>query len=466
MSDRHPVRYVDRRIGEKPLQRTAAIAALALGAAGVVLLVWFGFDNLLYLLAVLVAAALILVGIFGALTNTGGRRAGAVIVGLIGVAFLIAATIARFAALGYVRGTGLAAVVCLVAGALCARYALRVPPPTGDHIWAVPSRGPRARKPVVIANPHSGGGKVVSSGLEAVAREHGIEVVVMGPEDDCVELARQAVERGADALGMAGGDGSLAAVAQVAVDHDLPFVVIPAGTRNHYALDLGLDRSDPTLALAAFIRGDEHRVDYATVNGRMFLNNVSLGVYAAAVEQPGYRDAKVETTLKVLPDLVEKGGSAFDLQIDVPGQGRWDAAALIQVSNGVYEMSGSAFGRRLRLDQGHLGVIAVDITHGADLAGITMLAAARHAERHPGVWPWETPTLTIGSGQADLGAGVDGEYVVLHPPLELAVVPKGLRVLVPQGSAVGLSEQHLGAEGTLSGLLEVAFNVAPGGAGD
>jgi diacylglycerol kinase family enzyme len=312
---------------------------------------------------------------------------------------------------------------------------------------------------VVIANPRSGGGKVESSGLVAVAAEHGIEVVLMTEGDDLRRLALAAVERGADALGMAGGDGSLAVVAQVAVDHDLPFVVVPAGTRNHYAGDLGLDRADPAQALAAFVRGEEHRLDFATVNERMFLNNVSLGVYAAAVEQPEYRDAKLETTLKLLPDLVAKGGPCFDLRIDVPGAGHWDGAALVQVSNGAYEMSGAAFGRRLQLDSGQLGVVAVDVNHGADLAAITVLAAARQVERHAGVWPWVTTELTIGSGQRHLPVGVDGEHVVLEPPLRFRAVSRGLRVLVPEGTAVGLANQHLGAQGTVGGLLEVAFNL-------
>ncbi len=461
VDDHHPVRYVDRRVGEKPLQRTAALAALGLGAAGLVLLVWFGFDNLGFLLVLLAAAALFLFAGFAALTSTGPLRVMAFVATLVAVGVLVAATAIRFASLGHVRGTGLAALLCLVVAVWCGRYALRVPPPRGDAVWAVPSKGPSTRHAVVIANPASGGGKVGSSGLEEVAREHGIELVVMEKGDDPAELARDAVRRGADALGMAGGDGSLAQVAQVAVDHDLPFVVVPAGTRNHYALDLGLDRTDPTLALAAFIRGDEHRVDYATVNGRMFLNNVSLGVYAAAVEQPEYRDAKLETTLKLMPELVEKGGPWFDLHVDVPGQGRWESAALIQVSNGVYEMAGSAFGRRLHLDEGELGVVAVDISHGADLAAITVLAAARHPERHAGVWPWSTRELTIGSGQDRLGAGVDGEHVVLETPLEFRVVRRGLRVLVPEGTAVGLARQHLGSSGgTVTGLLEVAFNIA------
>jgi diacylglycerol kinase family enzyme len=130
-------------------------------------------------------------------------------------------------------------------------------------------------------------------------------------------------------------------------------------------------------------------------------------------------------------------------------------------------MAGSAFGRRLHLDQGELGVVAVDINHGADLAAITVLAAARHPERHAGVWPWAAPELTIGSGQEQLGAGVDGEHVVLEPPLEFRVVRRGMRVLVPEGTPVGLARQHLGSSaGTVTGLLEVAFNVAATGPDD
>ena len=466
MKSHHPARFVDRRVGEKPLQRTAALVSLTVGASGVVLLVWFAFDDVTSLVVLLAGAALMLFAGFAALTSTGSRRVVALSATLGGSVVVAGATGARFAALGEVRGTGVAAVMCLLVAVLCGRYALRVAPPRGDALWAVPSEGPRSRRGVVIANPASGGGKVGSSGLEEVARDHGIEVVTMGPGDEPAVLALDAARRGADALGMAGGDGSLAAVAQVAVDHDLPFVVVPAGTRNHFGLDLGLDRTDPCLALAAFVRGDEHLVDYATVNGRMFLNNVSLGVYAAVVEQPGYRDAKLETALKLLPELVAEGGPWFDLRVDVPHQGRWDSAALIQVSNGVYEMAGSGFGRRLRLDAGELGVVAVDVGHASDLAAITLLVAAGHPERHSGVWPWATPELVVGSGQSRLGAGVDGEHVVLEPPLEFRVVRRGLRVLVPEGTPVGFARQDLGASGSLSGLFEVAFDIAGAGPAD
>lgn len=462
---RHPVRFVDRRVGERRWQRSAALAALVLGAAGVGLLGWFAAGSLGLVVGVVAAAALALVSAFTALTSTGGRRAvGMVGLGL-GLAVVVWAVGRRLASAGELDGSGAAGAVCLVAATVCGRYALRVPPPRGTAIWAVPAGGPTTRRGVVVANPRSGGGKVRSADLSRIASDHGIELVLMAPGDDPADLARAAVARGADALGVAGGDGSLAAVARVAVAHDLRLVVVPAGTRNHYALDLGLDLTDPGRALSAFVRGEEHRLDYAEVNGRMFLNNVSLGAYAAAVEQPGYRDAKVETTLRLLPGLVARGGPWFDLQLDVPGRGRWTTAALVQVSNGVYELAAGTFGRRRRLDAGELGVVAVDVDRPRQLAAVTLLAATRHPERHDGVWPWATPELVVGSGQASLGVGLDGEHTVLEPPLRFRSVPGGLRVLVPEGTPVGLDHQHVGSGRTLSGLLEVAFDLAPPAAG-
>ena len=99
---------------------------------------------------------------------------------------------------------------------------------------------------------------------------------------------------------MAGGDGSQALVASIAVEHGLPFVCVSAGTRNHFALDLGLNRDDPRESMYAFRDAVERKVDYATVNDRFFVNNVSLGVYAKIVQEESYRDAKVETT-KIAP---------------------------------------------------------------------------------------------------------------------------------------------------------------------
>ena len=151
---------------------------------------------------------------------------------------------------------------------------------------------------MLFVNPRSADGAAARARLADRARERGIEVVVLARGQRLAALAEEAVTKGADALGMAGGDGSLAIVAAQAAARQLPFVCVPAGTRNHFALDLGVDRHDPVGALEAFTSGVERRIDVAEVNGRLFLNNVSLGVYADAVRQPGYRDAKFRTLLE------------------------------------------------------------------------------------------------------------------------------------------------------------------------
>ncbi len=168
------------------------------------------------------------------------------------------------------------------------------------------------RRPVLLINPRSGDGKAARAALADRARERGIEPVVLGPGDDLAALVASAVNSGADALGMAGGDGSLAPVAAAAAEHDLPFICLPAGTRNHFALDLGIARHDLIGALDAFTAGLERRIDMAEVNGRPFLNNVSLGIYGEAVRRSGYRDAKLRTML----DTVRRGA-----QLEHPDSG-------------------------------------------------------------------------------------------------------------------------------------------------
>src|SRR6478672_11346360 len=152
-----------------------------------------------------------------------------------------------------------------------------------------------ARRPVLFVNPRSGDGKAARARVAERAREKGIEAVILAPGQDLDALAREAVAAGADALGMAGGDGSLAVVAAVAAAHGIPFVCVPAGTHNHFALDVGVDRHDVIGALDALTDGVERQIDMAEVDGRAFLNNASLGIYGDAVRSPAYRDAKVRT---------------------------------------------------------------------------------------------------------------------------------------------------------------------------
>src|SRR5829696_6853516 len=219
-------------------------------------------------------------------------------------------------------------------------------------------------------NPRSGGGKVARFHLQERAEALGAEVVLLDkPHTDVQQLARDALAAGADLLGVAGGDGTQALVAQVAADNDVPFVVISAGTRNHFALDLGLDREDPARCLDALRNGVEARIDLGDINGRPFVNNASFGAYAEIVDNPAYRDDKRGTTLNTLPDLLSgrRGarlvGNADGLVIDAP-------QALL-VSNNPYEATDLAgMGRRARLDRGLLGVIAVQVTTARQAVGL------------------------------------------------------------------------------------------------
>ena len=269
---------------------------------------------------------------------------------------------------------------------------------------------------VLFVNPKSGGGKAARASLPERARERGIDAIVLGPGDDLSELARAAVERGAGTLGVAGGDGSLAIVAAVALEHGLPFVCVPAGTRNHFALDLGLDRHDVVGALDAFTAGIERRIDVGEVNGRVFLNNVSLGIYGDAVQEPGYRDAKGRTLLETALRVLGPSGDAGDIELEDDRGSTHRSPGVALVSNNPYALEPPhALGTRPRLDGAELGVIVLD----KPSAG---LASAR---------TWTASQLEITAG-SPVNAGIDGEAVELAPPLRFAVRPGALRVRVPR----------------------------------
>jgi len=295
----------------------------------------------------------------------------------------------------------------------------------------------RAGNAVLLINPHSGDGKAERVGLVRECRVRGIEPVVLRLGEDVVALAEAAVARGADVIGMAGGDGSLALVAGVAARHGVPMVVVPAGTRNHLAMDLGLDRGDVVGALDACGTAVERAVDLGDVNGRPFVNNVSLGLYAEIIRSPAYRDAKVDTTLSALPGLVGPGSSPFDLRFKDSAGERHTSAHVVQVSNNPYGRTLRTLISRPRLDSGRLGVIALELPEGsADRALLAAIAAGR-PERLPGFVAWETPTFGVDSGDL-VDAGIDGEAVRMTPPLRFTIQAGALRVRLPE-HAVGLS---------------------------
>jgi diacylglycerol kinase family enzyme len=304
-------------------------------------------------------------------------------------------------------------VSALVLGLVCARAAFSF----RTRLAQVPA----PQRPVLFYNPKSGGGKAERFKVADEARARGIEPIELGrPSWDLEQLVRGAVAGGADGLAMAGGDGSQAVVASIAAELDLPYACIPAGTRNHFALDLGVDRDDVVGALDAFVDGGERRVDLAEVNGRVFVNNVSLGLYADAVQRSGYRDAKLRTILDTVPEVLGPEGTGLDLEWTGPGGHDHAAGAAILVSNNRYRLGRAVgSGTRPRIDDGLLGITVM----GAPTGG-------KDGHRLQRPWrEWTAPAFEVGS-EHPVPAGIDGEAVKLEPPLRFSIRPGVLRVRV------------------------------------
>ena len=318
----------------------------------------------------------------------------------------------------------LSAAVWLLAG-MTARLAL-AGNPADWHMPEHPAQPP-ARHPYLIMNPRSGGGKVGKFDLKRKAEDLGAQVFLIGgPEPvDVAKVAREAAERGADLLGVAGGDGTQALVAGIAAEHGIPFVVISAGTRNHFALDLGLDREDPSACLSALSYGVELRVDLGMINGQTFVNNASFGAYAEIVETPAYRGDKLNTTLNTLPDLLQgHRGARLRARADST---QIEAPQALLVSNNPYGTGDIAgLGRRVRLDRGRLGVIGVTVGSARQAAG---LLRGRHST---GVTMLTTKQVEITADTPQIPVGVDGESVLMSTPVTCAISPGALRVWVPR----------------------------------
>ena len=333
-------------------------------------------------------------------------------------------------------------VVALGAMVMATRSAFRV------HAPLEPAPDPH--RPVLFYNPKSGGGKAEKFHLAEEARARGIEPIELKLGTDLEQLVRGAVADGADALAMAGGDGSQAVVAKVAAELGLPYACIPAGTRNHFALDLGVDRDDVVGALDAFVGGRRRRVDLAEVNGQVFVNNVSLGLYAEAVQREGYREAKLRTILDTLPEALGPEGEGLELRWTGPEGSEQSSGAAILVSNNRYRLGHAVgSGTRPRIDEGRLGIA---------------VASAPGGERSLAQRPWQewtTPTFEVDAPGA-IAAGIDGEAVTLDAPLRFRILAAALevRIAAAHPGASPSAAMPEGAGETVRALARIAFGKA------
>lgn len=286
----------------------------------------------------------------------------------------------------------------------------------------------------LILNPAAGGAAASLGRVSEAARERGIRVSVLEPGEDARHAALAAAEDDAQVLGVAGGDGSVAAVAGVAVERGLPLVVVPTGTLNHFASDLGLDLVRPLGALDAFFAGDELRVDVGQVNGLIFINNVSLGVYAEMLGDPGYRRDKLRVAQTKLQAAVFDLELRRALRITPPDEAPLEGVVAVVVSNNPYELAPlSALGQRHRLDTATLQVSVLDVSTFDELERLLAGTLLGAIEFRPGLRHWTVARLEMGVPGATMRAGVDGEPITFEAPLRLSVDPGALRVLVPEG---------------------------------
>ncbi|MEV0803739.1 diacylglycerol kinase family protein [Kribbella sp. NPDC050281] len=411
-------------------RRVAAVVALLVGAATVVLAVVVAvsqFPRGLFVLGCVVIAAV--AAWYGVL-----RRGIARVVGL-AVAGLALAGAVVLVAVGGNLGVDLLVVVGLLITLAASRASFTA--------HADLPRVPAPQHPVLFYNPKSGGGKAERFAVAKEARDRGIEPIELKRGDDLETLVRGAVARGADGLAMAGGDGSQAVVASVAAELSLPYACIPAGTRNHFALDLGVDRDDVVGALDAFVDGGERLVDLAEVNGRVFVNNVSLGVYAEAVQRTGYRAAKIRTILDTVPDALGTGGSDLDMRWTGPGGHGHRGGAAVLVSNNRYRLGRAVgSGTRPHIDDGLLGITVM----GAPADG-----GQRRLQRP---WrEWSAPSFEVDADRP-LPAGVDGEALIFDAPLRFRIRPGALRVRIAHQHP-GSSPSALAPEGLRDGLVQL-----------
>jgi len=339
-------------------------------------------------------------------------------------AVLAPVAVAAIFATRHVLWVAIAVIAMLLAASVVAKAAMG---PRGADS-AIEREAERPKHAFLIMNPRSGGGKVGQFGLKQKAESLGAEVAMLdGPGYvDVAAIAERAVSDGADLLGVAGGDGTQALVAGIAAAHDLPFLCISAGTRNHFAMDLGLDRDDPAASLDALRDGVERRIDLGLIGDRTFVNNASFGVYAEIVQSPAYRDDKRGTTLQMLPDLLRGGGDQHKLSAYV-GEAKIEAPQALLVSNNAYEFADIAgLGRRDRLDAAALGVIAIKVDNAAQAIGLV------RAGRGAGLISSSSSTVTVDSPQPEIPVGIDGETVLMPTPVRCSIQPGALRVVVPK----------------------------------
>jgi diacylglycerol kinase family enzyme len=299
----------------------------------------------------------------------------------------------------------------------------------------------------VVAIVNSGGGTVRREGLDAAAvqalfREAGVEADIRFVPGECVdETAGEAARSGVDAVIAGGGDGTIRCVASHLAGGSVPLGVLPLGTLNHFARDLGIPVDLPG-AVKVIAEGEARALDLGEVNGEVFVNNSVLGVYPPVVQQRDHEReeldrnkwlATITAALKVLPRnpllrvRIRAEGPEGPEGIDVQRHTRF-----LFVGNNEYEMNAFTYSAGSREPSGNLHLYVARARGRLGMIGLLLLGLVRDLKTTEYVDCWTLPGFTIETRERSIPVYLDGEVVVLESPLRYRTRPRSLQVILPR----------------------------------
>ncbi len=291
----------------------------------------------------------------------------------------------------------------------------------------------------LIVNRRSGLYRRPAGQLIAALERHGLrpDPIILDKRSDPREAAREALRRGAKIVIAAGGDGTISAVASVLIDSGAVLGVLPAGTLNHFARDLGIPL-DPDDAAAVIANGAVAAVDVGEVNGRIFINNSGIGVYPQMVawrerfQRKGWSKLRallgaVIAALRKLPFL--------RLRVRAEGADHAIVTPMIFIGNNEYEVQGFQAGRRKRFDEGRLFLYAADAPTPYRLLRLSVLASLGRVRQDRDFRSLCVEEAWIETRRRSLKVSLDGEVTRLETPLHYRTRPAALRVIVPAREA-------------------------------
>lgn len=294
----------------------------------------------------------------------------------------------------------------------------------------------------VVVNQGSGAGhaQATPEALRALFAARGLRarIHVHAPGGDFERLLDAAMAGPPAALVAAGGDGTVNAVAARAIAAGLPLGVLPTGTLNHFARDLGLGE-DLEAAVAAIASGRTRAVDVATVNDRIFLNNASIGLYASVVLDRERQQRRLGrgkwTALLRATWAALREPRPFAATLCMDGGELCRETPFVFVGNNAYVVQGPAAGERPRMDDGRLSVYVLHARSGWGLLWLAVRTLVRGVSGARDLDAFEATTLAVDAGAARVDVARDGEVEAMDTPVRFASRPRALAVFAPPGDA-------------------------------